>query len=187
MPVEFANTWYNDAGTIVDYLATAEMMSAWFALAPEAADHQLPKPLTDEVMVDVRDLRDSIHEICGYLAARSVAPPMASVRVLNAAAGRSAARFELDWSDSDQPTAAIVYSGRPGDVLLASVANSAISFLAGPDRNRVRACATPDCDLLFVQRHHLRRFCSEPCAQRSRQGRYYQRRHSIARREPAAQ
>jgi predicted RNA-binding Zn ribbon-like protein len=173
LPIEFANTWYSNDGTMIDFLATREMAAAWFAHAPAAGEVVLPAPLTDKFIADLRELRNAIHALCGRVTAGARTVPSAQVAVVNRAAVHAAAHLELDWMNDHPPTANLAYRGVPADVSIAHVASESITFFAGADRTLLRQCATPGCEVFFVQRHHRRRFCSEPCSQRTRQNRYY--------------
>lgn len=177
LPVEFANTWYSDDGTMIDFLATREMVAAWLALAPGAAALTVPSRWTAMQLAGLRDLRNAIHLLCAHAVGKDRKTPSAPITVINNAAGKALARLELNWSAEIEPTATLVHRGTPVDRLVAQLASEAITFFAGPDRELLRACATPSCSLFFVQRHHRRRFCSEPCSQRTRQSRYYRSRH----------
>jgi predicted RNA-binding Zn ribbon-like protein len=175
-PVEFANTWYREGGHVTDFLAEPDRAAAWFAHAPEARDHAPPAPLTDSLLTSVRAMRNATHHLCTYVTEAAATPVEATV-VLNGYASRVTSHLEMAWTDPVSPTANVIHHGRPADVFLARIANATITFMAGPDRVRLRRCATPVCELFFVQRHHRRNFCSEPCSQRTRQARYYEKKH----------
>lgn len=60
----------------------------------------------------------------------------------------------------------------PGSAVLSAFARDAIELFGGPYRDRVRACAGPDCGLLFVDtsRPGRRRWCSmQRCGNRAKQ------------------
>jgi predicted RNA-binding Zn ribbon-like protein len=173
LPIELANTTYRTDGTMIDFLATREMVDAWFAHAPAAATIALPDPLTDTVVTDLRELRDAIHALCAHVTSGECMAPAEFVNVLNRTAANATSHLRLDWVHDRSPTATLTHRGSPADVFLAQLASEAITFFVGPDRVLIRTCATPSCELFFVQRHHRRRFCSEPCSQRTRQSRYY--------------
>jgi predicted RNA-binding Zn ribbon-like protein len=78
-------------------------------------------------------------------------------------------RVRLDWRASrklnlDTPTERALLSG--------------VELLTGPEAERVRQCAAPDCSFLFLDltRNHSRRWCRpEGCGVRNRFRRYYAR------------
>jgi predicted RNA-binding Zn ribbon-like protein len=175
--VEFANTWYRSGSEVTDFLASSEGTKAWFAHAVEARNYVLPVRLTKRVSSNLRELRDAVHSICTHIADDLPGFPE-GVATLNRLVRLATGRHELHWERANSVTSAIVFRGPASDVLVATLASDAIAFLGGPDRLRIRRCATPVCELFFVQRHHLRNFCSEPCSQRTRQARY-SRSHSL--------
>lgn len=186
LPVELANTWYSDDGTMIDFLATSELVVAWFAHAPAASDHDLPTPLTSKVITSLRELRDATYALCAHVTLDARTTPTAPVVALNHLAGRAAGQLRLRWDDTAPPSSGLLHTGPPANVLVARLASEAIAFFAGADRALLRRCATPVCELFFVQRHHRRRFCSEPCSQRTRQSRYYRNHHPSSTHSSAA-
>jgi predicted RNA-binding Zn ribbon-like protein len=170
--VEFANTWYRSGSEVTDFLASSERTKAWFTHAVEARNYVLPARLTNRVSGNLRELRDSLHSICTHIADDLPGFPD-GVATLNRLVRMATGRHELHWETVNSAKSAFVFRGSASDVLVATLATHSITFLGGPDRHRIRRCATPVCELFFVQRHHLRNFCSEPCSQRTRQARYY--------------
>jgi predicted RNA-binding Zn ribbon-like protein len=170
--VEFANTAYRSGSEITDYLATGDLIHEWFAAAPAATVYVVPSS-SRQLTESVRELRDAVHALCDHITARSRATPTTPTDVLNRYASRATGHFALHWTHSRLPTGHLVFDGSPHDVFLARLATDVITMFASADRARIRRCATPACELFFVQRHHLRRFCCEPCSQRTRQSRYY--------------
>ncbi|MFF0307334.1 CGNR zinc finger domain-containing protein [Streptosporangium sp. NPDC004379] len=55
----------------------------------------------------------------------------------------------------------------------AALAAAAIGFLAGPHRERLRACPAPRCVLYFVKEHARQEWCSVACGNRARAARHY--------------
>jgi predicted RNA-binding Zn ribbon-like protein len=170
--VEFANTWYRSGGEVTDFLASSDLTKSWFTHAVEARNYLLPTRLTNRLSGNLRELRDSLHSICTHIADALPGVPE-GVAPLNRFVRLATGRHELHWERANSVNSTIVFRGSASDVLMATLASDSIAFLGGPDRLRIRRCATPICELFFVQRHHLRNFCSEPCSQRTRQARYY--------------
>jgi predicted RNA-binding Zn ribbon-like protein len=177
-PVEIANTWYQTGAEVIDFLGDRDRVALWFAHATPAAPHQLPARLSNQLLANIREVRDAAHMLCVHMASRNRDAPLEALSVLNGHARLASGYRELQWSLEKTLKVKLVHTGKADDVLLASMASEAMSFFAGSDGPRVRRCATPVCELFFVQNHHRRRFCSEPCSQRSRQSRYYTSRQS---------
>ncbi|WP_307868650.1 CGNR zinc finger domain-containing protein [Umezawaea beigongshangensis] len=120
-------------------------------------------------------LRDAVRS----LFARAVGPdgPDVSdaVRVLNEAAGGVARTAQLTWTRHGRPEVTHHESGTPADRLVAELARASIDFLAGPRRERLRACPAPRCVRYFVREHPRQQWCTPECGNRARVSRYYQR------------
>lgn len=72
-------------------------------------------------------------------------------------------------------------SAQPLAACLSSIARDAVHLLTGPELDRVRECAAPDCALLFLDRSRpgKRRWCADrACGSRTRSA-SYRRRHKI--------
>ena len=171
--VEFANTFYNSGESVTDFLATREFFESWFAHAQAASVYRVPPRLANEHFIKVRELRDAIAAICGYLSGDSSKVSEATA-TLNNYAHLLPGRLELQWTNPKSPSVSLSLDGGFNETFLARLASDAITFFASQEGLRIRRCATPICTLFFVQEHHRRRFCSEPCSQRTRQSRYYQ-------------
>ena len=123
----------------------------------------------------VRDVRDATRLLLTELADEAPSRSPAAGEVLHDASRRAAAHLALDVSASP-PEWELRFDGTEADVLVASVAARCILFLGGGDAERVSRCARSACPLLYVRDHRSRRFCSEVCAHRVRQARYYRSR-----------
>ncbi|MFC4031526.1 CGNR zinc finger domain-containing protein [Streptomyces polygonati] len=86
----------------------------------------------------------------------------------------------LDWPPDGPPTARGAVPGAPGlpDRLTAALARAAIAFLAGPDRDRLRACPAPRCVRYFVKEHARQEWCKPSCGNRARVARHQARRRA---------
>ncbi|MEC4018515.1 CGNR zinc finger domain-containing protein [Streptomyces sp. H27-D2] len=144
----------------------------------------------EAVLGEVRELRAAVRA----LFARAVRPgPVSSadadrllpvaeaVGRLNAAAALVPTAARLEWPEGGAPvvrteTAALAPDrDRPA----AALARAAIGFLAGPDRERLRACPAPRCVRYFVKEHPRQEWCKPSCGNRARVARH-QRRHRTA-------
>jgi predicted RNA-binding Zn ribbon-like protein len=112
--------------------------------------------LTEADLAEARRLREGIYRL---VTARISGAPLRArdVAVVNAAVRypcrmpRLSPQGELRWDDDEPLTAA-----------LSAVARDAIELIGGPQADRVRECAAPDCAFLFVDtsRSGARRWCA---------------------------
>jgi len=65
-----------------------------------------------------------------------------------------------------------------GGDLAAALAHTAIAFLAGPDRRRLRACHAPRCVRYFLERHPRQEWCAPSCGDRVHVARHHERRRT---------
>lgn len=103
-------------------------------------------------------------------------PSPHAVARLNQAAAAVPLRPVLSWPEAAAPT--LTWQGEDRDVrsrLVAGLARAAIEFLAGPGRERLRACTAPRCVRYFVQGSPRQQWCKPSCGNRARVARHYQR------------
>jgi predicted RNA-binding Zn ribbon-like protein len=113
-------------------------------------------PLTEADLAEARRLREGIYRLV-TARIRGARLPARDVAAVNAAARRPcrtprlSPQGELHWDDDEPLTAA-----------LSAVARDAIDLIGGPQADRVRECAAPDCAFLFVDtsRSGARRWCA---------------------------
>ena len=97
---------------------------------------------------------------------------------VNAAASRVSVTPELVWPASAPPASHLHPAAAPPlDLLLAAIARATIAFLAGPDRELLRACTAPRCVRYFLKGHGRQEFCKPSCSNRARVARHYARHH----------
>jgi predicted RNA-binding Zn ribbon-like protein len=96
---------------------------------------------------------------------------------LNAAAALVPVTPRLDWPQDGPVAATLAVTGAPAtaDLLAAALARQAIAFLAGPDRDRLRACPAPRCVRYFVKDHARQEWCKPSCGNRARVARHHAR------------
>ncbi|MGW3142984.1 CGNR zinc finger domain-containing protein, partial [Streptomyces sp. NPDC001139] len=109
-------------------------------------------------------------------AARLLPVPDALAR-LNDAAARTPTVPVLRWEDGAEPTARRHAPGGAED-LTATLAQAAIAFLTGPDRQRLRACHAPRCVRYFLKEHPRQEWCKPSCGNRARVARHHERHRS---------
>ncbi|WP_456817879.1 CGNR zinc finger domain-containing protein [Cellulomonas sp. URHB0016] len=110
--------------------------------------------------------------------AHRLIPVGEAVERLNAGAAAVPVAPRLRWSEDNDPAASLVAAGRPAsaaDELVATLARAAIGLLAGPDRERLRACPAPRCVRYFLQEHGRQEFCKTSCSNRARAARHYEK------------
>ncbi|MFF1276766.1 CGNR zinc finger domain-containing protein [Streptomyces marokkonensis] len=171
-------------GGVTDDLTEPSALTAWVRARPDA----FPRPehfvagITH--LTAVRDLRTALRTLFAHAvrparpspadAARLLPVPEA-LRRLNEAAARTPTVPVLDWAEGDGP----VERRRPvpdgGHDPAAVLAQAAIGFLAGPDRERLRACHAPRCVRYFLKEHPRQEWCRPSCGNRARVARHHER------------
>ncbi|MER5423277.1 CGNR zinc finger domain-containing protein [Streptosporangium roseum] len=189
LALELASTVRHDGdGGVADDLATAQGTTRWLgeragllAGCGVAGDFEADDALTDEIV----ELRQAVRA----LFARAVSPAPASpadahrlmpadraLALLNAAAARELVAPQLDWPGEALPEARLLSAERDSGLrIVAALARAAIEFLAGPERERLRACAAPRCVRYFLKEHGLQEWCKPSCGNRARAARHYRR------------
>lgn len=171
--VELANTHYVTSRDDHDFLADPAAVRTWFRHAPAALGIVVPPHPSPDTVAAIRRVRDATRLFLTPSADESGSPArVQAAEVLHREARRAAGHLALDLGDG-APRWRLHHEGSEQDVFVSATASRCILFLGGDDVERVRACAHPDCPILFVQRHRARRFCGEPCAHSMRQARYY--------------
>ncbi|MDU0298966.1 CGNR zinc finger domain-containing protein [Streptomyces sp. PAL114] len=132
----------------------------------------------------VRDLRAAVRALFAHAVrpappspadASRLLPVPEALRRLNEAAARTPTVPVLDWDEDTGP--AVRRRPAPGhaDDLTAALARAAIGFLAGPDRDRLRACHAPRCVRYFLKDHPRQEWCKPSCGNRARVARHHER------------
>jgi predicted RNA-binding Zn ribbon-like protein len=175
-------------GGVADLLARPADADAWVEQHEDLVAEVLGRPF--EGAEDPRDELVRIRSAVRALFARAVAPRPpstadadrlidagAALRTVNRAADRLGTT-QLDWPEDGVPVTR--WAGRTEDpiaLLVGAVGRSAIDFLAGPDRARLRACPAARCVKYFLQDDPRQTWCSPSCGNRERVNRHYRRRH----------
>ncbi|MER5323877.1 CGNR zinc finger domain-containing protein [Streptosporangium roseum] len=189
LALELASTVRHDGdGGVADDLATAQGATRWLgeragllAGCGVAGAFEADDALMDEIV----ELRQAVRA----LFARAVSPAPASpadahrlmpadraLALLNAAAARELVAPQLDWPGGALPEARLLSAERDSGLrIVAALARAAIEFLAGPERERLRACAAPRCVRYFLKEHGLQEWCKPSCGNRARAARHYRR------------
>jgi predicted RNA-binding Zn ribbon-like protein len=179
-------------GGIADLLETPADTVTWLDQHEHLITQVLGEPLALRVERDVvREELVRIRRAVRSLFARAVAPGAPSKadahRLLDAQAAlqeinRAAHQLgptQLEWPTDGQPTTR--WASRTDDqvaLLLGAVGRSTIDFLAGPDRDRLRACPAARCVKYFLQEDPRQTWCSPSCGNRERVNRHYRKRQA---------
>ncbi|ASO21766.1 putative RNA-binding Zn ribbon-like protein [Actinoalloteichus hoggarensis] len=180
---------HDGAGGVADDLADPAGLAAWLVehrdLLPDGVD-AASVPTDEQARAAVVALRAATRSLLARCVpapsradAHRLLPVAEAVERVNAAAALAPVAPVLAWPD-DGPPAVRSRSIEPDAVsgLTAALARSAIDFLTGPDRERLRACTAPRCVRYFLQSHGRQEFCKPSCSNRARAARHYQRRHA---------
>jgi predicted RNA-binding Zn ribbon-like protein len=186
LALDLAVTLRHDGhGGVTDDLADPAALDAWLREhAPELA--AVSRARDPAVLAAVLAVRTAVRA----LFARAVLPgppsradadrlPDARTALarLNAAAAHVPVAPRLDWPDGGPARMHCAAIGTPADadLIAAALARAAVRFLAGPDRDRLRACPAPRCVRYFVQDHPRQQWCGPACGNRARVARHHAR------------
>jgi predicted RNA-binding Zn ribbon-like protein len=167
--VELANTLYGEDP--VDFLANPAVARLWVARVLPDADLAAAPPAW---LRELGALRDATRRL--LLAAADGRPGAARDADL---VNRWSLAAPRTWSvapGDGGPRGAVRRSGPAHRVALAVLAEDCARVLSDADRHPLRQCAAGDCTMLFVRRHHRRRWCHDSCGHRTRQAAYHRRR-----------
>lgn len=174
-------------GGIADLLSTPAQAGAWLADHQDLVTQALGQAELAEADVWPELVR--IRKAVRALFARAVAPEPpskadadrlmdadAALRLVNRAADRLGSE-RLEWPAGGDPVVRrVARTQDPVALLVGAVGRSAIDFLAGPDRARLRACPAARCVKYFLQDDPRQTWCSPACGNRERVNRHYRRR-----------
>jgi predicted RNA-binding Zn ribbon-like protein len=167
LAVGFANTRYAERGEPREAIATVRELRAWLAT------RDLPTRVTARDVESFHALRETVRRLLDA-AVNAMALPSADVAALNQAAARAPT-----WPELVVTTRGAERHDRceadPADAALAALARSTAEMVAGPGRERLRACRAPGCVMFFEQTSRRRSWCSAGCGNRARVARHYER------------
>ncbi|MFE6636522.1 ABATE domain-containing protein [Streptomyces tendae] len=175
---------HDGQGGIADDLADPAGLTAWIAAHLDAVPDAEAFAADVPTLAAVREVRAAARA----LFARAVRPGEPSpadatrllpvphaLRRLNEAAALAPTVPVLAWADAADPVVrAAPAQGAPAD-LAATLAQAVIGFLAGPDRQRLRACHAPRCVRYFLKEHPRQEWCRPSCGNRARVARHQDR------------
>jgi predicted RNA-binding Zn ribbon-like protein len=160
--LDFAHTGGEGRYAVFEILHEPADLGAWLAEPPLAAAPTVP--VTARELAGAKALRQGIWDAAHARAARRPLPAEALTRI-NRAAAAAALVPELAADDSTARWAPPVRATQA----LSTLAREMIELLSGPLSERIRACASENCPLVFVDssRPGARRWCAmERCGNR---------------------
>ncbi|MER5506456.1 ABATE domain-containing protein [Streptomyces sp. NPDC002766] len=173
-------------GGVADDLSDAAGLTAWVRDHPETVPDAHRWVAGEGDLAAVRELRAAVRA----LFARAVRPaepsPADATRLLpvpdalarlNDAAARTPTVPVLHWGDGAEPVVRR-HAADGAEDLTATLAQAAIAFLTGPDRQRLRACHAPRCVRYFLKEHPRQEWCKPSCGNRARVARHHERHRS---------
>ncbi|MFJ8820954.1 CGNR zinc finger domain-containing protein [Streptomyces sp. NPDC102467] len=182
---------HDGSGGVADDLLVPESLTAW------VRDHAAALPLEEGFTGDAENLRQvrEVRAAVRALFARAVRPgepspadarrllPVADALArLNTAAARVPTVPVLHWPEgADAPALRETNTADAveADLLTAALARAALAFLAGADRQRLRACHAPRCVRYFLKEHPRQEWCKPSCGNRARVARHHERHNSL--------
>ncbi|WP_052850555.1 CGNR zinc finger domain-containing protein [Streptomyces avicenniae] len=188
LALELAGTVRHDGqGGVTDDLITPAGLTHWIRGQSPLLDAAVPGGITadERLRAEVVALRQAVRTLFARAVrpgppspadAHRLLPDEQALARLNAAAAREPVAPRLEWSEAAAPVTAVRSDEQdPGVRLLAALARAAIDFLAGPEREKLRACTAPRCVRYFVKEHGRQEWCKPSCGNRARAARHYRR------------
>ncbi|MFC7259842.1 CGNR zinc finger domain-containing protein [Streptomyces lutosisoli] len=170
-------------GGVADDLTDPAGLTAWVQAHPDVlpgADRFVADPVT---LTAVRDVRAAVRALFARAvrpgepspadAARLLPVPQA-VECLNTAVALVPTVPVLGWAEDADPVVRQEAVGADAP-LPALLARAAVTFLASPDRQRLRACHAPRCVRYFIKEHPRQEWCKPSCGNRARVARHHER------------
>jgi predicted RNA-binding Zn ribbon-like protein len=137
--LNFAGTMKHRATAREELLTAPELVSEW---AVEAGLLDAGVSVTDDDLATAIELREAIYRtVIARLEGRR--PKLADIELINNHASQPQLTPRLDRSGTPRREGTIAQ-------LLASMAADLVDLFAGPDIDRVKGCAHPDCTRLYV-------------------------------------
>ncbi|WP_371673360.1 ABATE domain-containing protein [Streptomyces sp. NBC_00289] len=176
-------------GGVADDLTDPAGLTAWVHARPDTVPDAAAFVADDTGLTAVRELRAAVRALFARAvrpgepspadAARLLPVPEAVER-LNAAAARTPTVPVLRWAEGAEPAVHRRAVSGAGE-LTAVLAQAAIAFLDGPDRQLLRACHAPRCVRYFLKEHPRQEWCKPSCGNRARVARHHERHRDAAR------
>ncbi|WP_345964314.1 CGNR zinc finger domain-containing protein [Streptomyces sp. BRB040] len=176
-------------GSVADDLDGPAGLTAWVTDHPGLVPDGERFTADASALAAVRDVRAAARALFARAvrpgepspadAARLLPVPEA-VRRLNEAAARTPTVPVLAWAGTAAPVVRAAPAEGARTDLAAALAQAVIGFLAGPDRQRLRACHAPRCVRYFLKEHPRQEWCKPSCGNRARVARHQERHRRTA-------
>ncbi|NBE53785.1 CGNR zinc finger domain-containing protein [Streptomyces boluensis] len=181
---------HDGRGGVADDLDAPEGLTRWVAEHREAlaaAGASLDGFAADAAgLTAVRELRRAVRALFARAVrpgepspadAHRLLPPGEAVARLDEAAAHVPVVPRLTWPGAGEPQVTYAPAAPAAHVglLTAALARAAMTFLASPDRARLRACHAPRCVRYFLKEHPRQEWCKPSCGNRARVARHHER------------
>ncbi|MER5280387.1 ABATE domain-containing protein [Streptomyces sp. NPDC002809] len=190
--LELASTIRHDGdGGVTDDLATLRGTTRWIDEQGDLPAGRVPAAglvVDEELRLGIVALRRAVRALFAHAVApappspadaRHLMPVDEALAHVNAMAAREPVAPQMDWPLHDAPTVRLLSAQDDPHVrIVAALARSAIDFLTGPQRERLRACTAPRCVRYFVRSHGRQEWCKPSCGNRARAARHYRSRRT---------
>ncbi|OMI90671.1 hypothetical protein BSZ07_04440 [Streptomyces sp. M1013] len=171
-------------GSVADDLADPAGLTAWVGAHPGVLPDTEAFAADASALTAVRDVRAAARALFARAVrpgepspadATRLLPVPQALRLLNEAAARTPTVPVLAWADAAEPVVRAAPAQGTSADLAAVLAQAVIGFLAGPDRQRLRACHAPRCVRYFLKEHPRQEWCKPSCGNRARVARHQDR------------
>ncbi|MFI9822167.1 CGNR zinc finger domain-containing protein [Streptomyces sp. NPDC052013] len=175
-------------GGVADDLVEPSGLAGWVRAHADDLPHAAGCSVDAETLAAVLELRAAVRALFARAVrpgepspadARRLIPASEAVRRLNEAAARVPTVPVLHWPEDTAPVLHRRATTTGGD-LTADLAQAAITFLASPERERLRACHAPRCVRYFLKAHPRQEWCKPACGNRARVARHHERHRGAA-------
>ncbi|MFE6776750.1 CGNR zinc finger domain-containing protein [Streptomyces sp. NPDC057702] len=194
LALELVSTVRHDGdGGVTDDLATIQGTTRWLQERGDLLAGHVPAgglAVDEQLRLGIVELRQAVRALFARVVspappspadAHRLMPPDQAMAHLNASAAREPVAPQIHWPPDGEPIVRLLSARDDPDVrLVSALARSAIDFLGGPPRTRLRACAAPRCVRYFLQSHGRQEWCKPSCGNRARAARHYRRQHTSA-------
>ncbi|MGP3637808.1 CGNR zinc finger domain-containing protein [Streptomyces sp. 24-1644] len=180
---------HDGQGGVADDLDTPAGLTRWVRQHPDGLG-RVPEDAWQAdaaTLAAVRSLRAAVRALFAHAVSPGEPSPADAGRLLpvtealerlNAAAAAVPTVPVLEWREGGEPMSTdrpATPAGTEPHRLAATLARSAIGFLAGPDRRSLRACHAPRCVRYFLKEHPRQEWCKPSCGNRARVARHHER------------
>jgi predicted RNA-binding Zn ribbon-like protein len=174
---------HDGRGGVVDDLIDPAGLTDWVRAHPGVGPGAGGFAADEAGLAAVRDLRAAVRALFARAVrpgepspadAGRLMPVREAVERLNTAAARTPTVPVLHWDEGAEPDVRH-RAVRGGGELTAALAQAAIAFLGGPERQRLRACHAPRCVRYFLKEHPRQEWCKPSCGNRARVARHHER------------